>query len=42
MTIKVEHTGDKLPIMRNAVKVESNRNAILLECPILSVTANNN
>ncbi len=26
-------TGDKLPIIRNAVSVESNRKAILLEFP---------
>ena len=27
--------GDRFPIIRNAVKVESNRKAILLECPTL-------
>ena len=30
------HTGDKLPIMRNAVSVESNTNAIRLQWPVLN------
>ena len=35
-------TGDRLPIIRNAVSVESNRNAILLEFPPEMPSVNKN
>jgi len=36
MLTVINHTGDKLPIMRKAVRVESKTNAMRLQWPVLN------